>query len=84
MLFTAFFLLATYRLPDWLPADLYLRIDPLLGINAVIASREIIARVLWSLVLIGATLAVGRFFCAYVCPLGATLDGLDFLLYHLE
>ena len=82
MLFTAFFLLATYRLPDWLPADLYLRIDPLLGINAVIASREIIARVLWSLVLIGATLAVGRFFCAYVCPLGATLDGLDFLLFR--
>jgi len=82
MLFTAFFLLATYRLPDWLPADLYLRIDPLLGINAVIASREIIARVLWSLVLIGATLAVGRFFCAYVCPLGATIDGLDFLFFR--
>jgi ferredoxin-type protein NapF len=82
LLFTAFFLLATYRLPDWLPADLYLRIDPLLGINAVIASREIIGRVLWSLVLIGATLAVGRFFCAYVCPLGACLDGLDFLFFR--
>ena len=82
LLFTAFFLLATYRLPDWLPADIYLRIDPLLGINAVIASREIIARVLWSLVLVGATLAVGRFFCAYVCPLGASIDGLDFLLFR--
>jgi polyferredoxin len=82
LLFTAFFLLATYRLPDWLPADLYLRIDPLLGINAVIASREIIGRVLWSLVLIGATLAAGRFFCAYVCPLGACLDGLDSLLFR--
>jgi MauM/NapG family ferredoxin protein len=82
LLFTAFFLLADYRLPDWLPADLYLRIDPLLGINAVIASREIIGRVLWSLVLIGATLAVGRFFCAYVCPLGACLDGLDSLLFR--
>jgi hypothetical protein len=58
LLFTAFFLLATYRLPDWLPADIYLRIDPLLGINAVIASREIIGRALCSLVLIGARMSV--------------------------
>ena len=82
LLFTLLFALATYRLPEWLPADIYLRIDPLLGIDAAIASREIIGRVLWSLVLIGATLAVGRFFCAYVCPLGACLDGLDFLLFR--
>ena len=82
LLFTVLFLLATYRLPDWLPADIYLRIDPLLGINAVIAAREIIARVLWSLVLVGATLAVGRFFCAYVCPMGAAIDFLDLLLFR--
>ena len=82
LLFTAFFALATYRLPDWLPADLYLRIDPLLGFNALIASREMIGRVLWSLILIGATLAVGRFFCAYLCPLGAAIDGFDFLLFR--
>jgi ferredoxin-type protein NapF len=82
LLFSALFILATYRLPDWLPADIYLRIDPLLGINAVIASREIIARVLWSLLLVGATLAFGRFFCAYLCPLGASIDGLDFLLFR--
>ena len=82
LLFTALFLLATYRLPDWLPADIYLRLDPLLGINAVIASRELIARVLWSLLLVGATLVVGRFFCAYVCPLGVSIDFLDILLFR--
>ncbi|MBU2262169.1 MAG: 4Fe-4S binding protein, partial [Proteobacteria bacterium] len=82
LLFTALFLLATYRLPDWLPADIYLRIDPLLGINAVLAAREIIPRVLWALVLVGATLVVGRFFCAYVCPLGAAIDGLDYLFFR--
>ncbi|MHB8090520.1 MAG: 4Fe-4S dicluster domain-containing protein [Syntrophales bacterium] len=82
LLFTAFFALATYRLPDWLPADLYLRLDPLLGLNALIASREMIPRVFWSLLLIGATLLVGRFFCAYICPLGAALDGFDFLLFR--
>lgn len=82
LLFTAFFALATYRLPDWLPADLYLRIDPLLGLSALIASREMITRVLWSLILIGATVCIGRFFCAYLCPLGAAIDGADFLLFR--
>ena len=49
LLFTAFFVFATYKLPDWLPADIYLRLDPLLGLNAVFAAREIIGRALWSL-----------------------------------
>ncbi|MHB8773305.1 MAG: 4Fe-4S dicluster domain-containing protein [Syntrophales bacterium] len=82
ILFTLLFLLATYRLPEWLPADIYLRIDPLVGLIAVAASREVIPRVLWALVLVGATLAIGRFFCAWLCPLGATIDGLDGLLFR--
>lgn len=82
ILFTGLFLLATYRLPEWLPADLYLRLDPLLGLAAVLASREVIGRVLVSLLLVGATLAVGRFFCGYLCPLGAALDLSDALLFR--
>jgi polyferredoxin len=74
--------LATYGLPDWLPADIYLRLDPLLGLNAVFAAREIIGRALWALVTIGATLVIGRFFCAYVCPLGASIDFLDLLFFR--
>ena len=82
LLFSAFFVLATYKLPNWLPADVYLRLDPLLGMNAVFAAREIIGRVLWALVTIGSTLLVGRFFCAYVCPMGASIDFLDFLFFR--
>jgi MauM/NapG family ferredoxin protein len=81
-LFSALFILANYRLPDWLPADIYLRLDPLLGINAVFAAREIIPRVLWSFILIGTTVVIGRFFCAYICPTGASIDFLDFLLFR--
>ena len=82
LLFSALFFFATYRLPDWLPADIYLRLDPLLGLNAIFAAREIIGRALWSLITIGITLAVGRFFCAYVCPMGASIDFLDLLLFR--
>ncbi len=81
LLFSIFFVFATYKLPNWLPADIYLRLDPLLGINAVFAAREIITRALWALVTIGATLFIGRFFCAYVCPMGASIDFLDFFFF---
>ena len=79
LLFTGFFVFATYKLPNWLPADIYLRLDPLLGLNAVFAAREIIGRALWALITLGATFVIGRFFCAYVCPMGVSIDFLDFL-----
>ncbi len=75
-----FFFFANYKLPDWMPADIYLRLDPLLGLSAILSAREWIGRALWSLILIGATLAVGRFFCGYVCPMGVAIDFLDPLL----
>ena len=77
-----FFFFANYKLPEWLPADIYLRLDPLLGLSAILAGREFIGRALWSFLLIGATLVVGRFFCAYVCPMGAAIDFLDPLFWH--
>ena len=82
LLFSTLFVFATYRLPNWLPADIYLRLDPLLGINAVFAAREVIGRVLWALTTIGATLVIGRFFCAYICPMGVSIDFLDFLFFR--
>jgi len=81
-LFTLLFALANYRLPDWLPADIYLRLDPLLGLSAIVAGRAWVPRAIWGLVLLVATTLVGRFFCSYVCPLGAILDFLDPLLFR--
>lgn len=82
LLFSAFFALATYKLPDWMPADIYLRLDPLLGLNAIFANREIIGRALWALVTIGLSLVIGRFFCAYVCPMGTAIDFLDHIFFR--
>ncbi|MDP3017929.1 MAG: 4Fe-4S binding protein, partial [Deltaproteobacteria bacterium] len=82
LLFSLFLVFATYKLPDWFPADIYLRLDPLLGLNAVFAAREMIGRALWALATIGATLVIGRFFCAYACPMGASIDFLDLLLFR--
>lgn len=81
-LFTLLFALAGYGLAEWLPADIYLRIDPLLGLAAVLAGREWIARALAGVILLALTALIGRFFCAYVCPLGAILDFLDRPLFR--
>jgi polyferredoxin len=81
LLFSLLFLFANYNLPEWLPADIYLRLDPLLGLSAILAGREIVDRALWSLILIAATVLIGRFFCGYVCPLGAVIDFLDVLFF---
>jgi len=82
VLFTVLFALANYRLPDWLPADIYLRLDPLLGLSAILSGRAWVSRAVWGLALLLATALVGRFFCSYVCPLGAILDFLDPLLFR--
>ena len=81
-LFTVLFALANYRLPDWLPADIYLRLDPLLGLSAILAGRAWVSRAIWGLGLLLATVLIGRFFCSHVCPLGAILDFVDPVLFR--
>jgi MauM/NapG family ferredoxin protein len=56
------------------PPDLYLRLDPLAALGAPLAARDWIGRLLPGLILIAASLFVGRIFCGYLCPFGATLD----------
>jgi ferredoxin len=58
----------------WLAAGPLSRFDPLIGLSAVLASREFIA--FWSaaLLTIALTVALGRAWCGWICPLGTVLD----------
>jgi polyferredoxin len=59
-----FFLsLFTYMLWVTPHAALFFKIDPLISIFS-----------LFSLIMLGATLIIGRFFCGWVCPLGTIID----------
>ncbi|MDO8588259.1 MAG: 4Fe-4S binding protein [Armatimonadota bacterium] len=60
------------------PVDFFLRIDPLIGATAMLAARKIITiSLLYALPIVVLTIVFGRFFCGWICPLGAILDAAD-------
>lgn len=76
-LFLGLFLAAVSPPPaSGLPVDLFLRLDPLLGLGVSLAARQLAAYVLWALPLLLLAALAGRLFCGWICPLGVTLDVL--------
>jgi MauM/NapG family ferredoxin protein len=73
------FLQTEYRGADTLryPVSLLFRIDPLAALADALAPGDFSWSRLWpALVLLVLTALFGRFFCGWICPLGATLDGV--------
>jgi ferredoxin len=62
---------------EWIPADVFLSIDPLVSLSTAIASRSWV----WSLTSAGVILLIcvliPRGFCGYLCPLGTVIDLFD-------
>jgi polyferredoxin len=64
------------------PIDIYFQTDPLVGITAMIAARKVIMLVLISILpVVLLTILAGRFFCGWLCPMGATLDAADAIFF---
>jgi len=59
-------------------ADLFFRLDPLAALGAMVASRTWLPRLLLALVTLGLTLALGRVWCGWLCPLGTLLEWARF------
>ena len=77
------FLQTEYRGIDQLPypVSLLFRIDPLAALADFLAPGPFGWSILWpALVVLLLTALFGRFFCGWICPLGATLDGLGKLI----
>jgi MauM/NapG family ferredoxin protein len=58
----------------FLPQDLFFRLDPLAGLTAMLAGRRWIASLALGGVTLLLTLALGRVWCGWLCPLGTLLD----------
>jgi len=76
-LFLSLLWLAAYPLPAWFEVDLFLRLDPLISLGSMAVARTFIPKAAWAFVILGLALFLGRVFCGYLCPMGATIDLWD-------
>lgn len=75
-LFLILFVQTEYRGKDQINAavNVFFRIDPLVLLSYVLATRSWVWLLFPALLMIFATLVLGRFFCGWICPLGTVLD----------
>ncbi len=82
--FLLLFAFAAYPLKTPVPADLFLRADPLLALSAMVSLRRLILPLLWyALPVVVLSLLLGRVYCGWVCPMGTTIDLCE-RLFHIR
>jgi ferredoxin len=62
---------------EFVPAELFLLLDPVAVLAAALAGRVVGLAVLWMVGLLVLSLLVPRVFCSHLCPLGTTIDLFD-------
>jgi polyferredoxin len=66
------------------PGDLFFRLDPLVAFISMFTTGVLISGLMFSLIIVALTLIFGRFFCGWICPLGASIDFFEWITqgYH--
>ncbi|MBN1315926.1 MAG: 4Fe-4S binding protein, partial [Anaerolineales bacterium] len=57
-----------------IPENIFSLFNPLFALVSMIASRKIILTFIPAILLVIATIFLGRFWCGWICPLGSVLD----------
>ncbi len=65
-----------------IPVDLYLRLDPFIGIITILTKKDVILRMLPAFGVLLLVVIFGNFFCGWFCPMGATIDFFDRILFR--
>lgn len=73
-LFLTLFVLSAVRSFPGGPLRLFFMLDPLTGLATSLSARALVPGALVGLLTVGLTLALGRVWCGWLCPLGSTLD----------
>jgi ferredoxin len=67
-----------WQLRGW-PINWFLQLDPLVGLGVLLATHTLYAGLLWGLATLVLTLFLGRFFCGWLCPMGALQQFVGYL-----
>jgi polyferredoxin len=73
LLFIYLFIYATSRDPKRTWADIFYRLDPLIGLSTMMAGRTWIPFLGLSILTVILTLVFGRVWCGWICPLGTLI-----------
>jgi polyferredoxin len=72
--FIGLLLFAAEKITLPVPSQLFLYLDPLISLFAIIAGQPLAAVAAYSIITIVVTILFGRVFCGYMCPLGTIID----------
>ncbi len=65
---------------EFVPAEIFLVIDPLVSLSTAIASRSWVWSLLCAAIILVVCVLIPRGFCGYLCPLGTTIDLFDWAI----
>jgi len=65
-----------------MPVDLYLRLDPFIAIITLLGKKAFILSMLPAFGVLLLVFVFGNFFCGWFCPMGATIDFFDRVLFR--
>lgn len=73
-IFFSLFAIAAYPPVSGAVEDIFLRLDPIIALGTMIASRQFLIALVPGIIVIVTAVIAGRFFCGHMCPMGTTLD----------
>src|SRR4030043_688877 len=82
-LFLLYLIIRTAFPPELkIPGDLYLRLDPFIGIITILTKKGVILRMLPAFGVLLLVMIFGNFFCGWFCPMGTTIDFFARILFR--